>query len=138
MGLLDGNNKWESLYLRSSLSRARLYARAIIFYHVVGAGLTADIDSSLLAADAPKLVILGALPAEEAPTAANCIRELWPETKIVLLFERASSTDFQNLSVSEIDGCIPLSVSTDVLIGTLQRILDGDLKSCSKRLHPVR
>ena len=81
-----------------------------------------------LVADVPKLVILGALPAEKVTTAASCIRELWPETKIVLLFERASSTDYQNWQASEIDGCIPLSVSTDVLIGTLQRILDGDLK----------
>ena len=98
-------------------------------YHVVSAvASTADIDRSLLVADVPNLVILGALPAEEAATAASCIRELWPETKIVLLFERASSTDYQNWQASEIDGCIPLSVSPDVLIGTLQQILDGDLK----------
>ena len=88
----------------------------------------ADIDSSLLVADVPRLVILGALPAEEAAPAASCIRKLWPDTKIILLFERASSTDYQNWQASEIDGCIPLSVSPDVLIGTLQEILDGDLK----------
>ena len=98
-------------------------------YHVVGGvASTADIDSSLLVADVPKLVILGALPAEEAATAASCIRKLWPDTKIILLFERASSTDYQNWQASEIDGCIPLSVSPDVLIGTLQQILEGDLK----------
>ena len=98
-------------------------------YHVVcGVASTADIDTASLVADVPKLVILGALPAEEATIAASCIRELWPETKIILLFERASSTDYQNWQASEIDGCIPLSVSTDVLIGTLQRILEGDLR----------
>jgi two-component system, NarL family, nitrate/nitrite response regulator NarL len=98
-------------------------------YRVVGAvGSTAGIDSASLGADVPRLVILGALPAEEAPIAASCIRELWPDSKIIFLFERASSTDYQNWQASEIDGCIPLSVSTDVLIGTLQRILDGDLK----------
>jgi two-component system nitrate/nitrite response regulator NarL len=98
-------------------------------YHVVGGvGSTADIDSSLFAADAPKLVILGALPAEEAAPAASCIRKLWPDTKIILLFERASSADCQNWQASEIDGCIPLSVSPDVLVGTLQQILAGDLK----------
>jgi two-component system nitrate/nitrite response regulator NarL len=98
-------------------------------YRVVcGVATTADIDSSLLVADVPKLVILGALPAEDATTAANHIRELWPETKIVLLFERASSADYQNWQASEIDGCIPLSVSPDALIGTLQQILDGNLK----------
>jgi two-component system nitrate/nitrite response regulator NarL len=98
-------------------------------YHVVGGvASTADIDSCLLVADVPRLVILGALPAEEAAPAASRIRKLWPDTKIVLLFERASSTDYQNWQASEIDGCIPLSVSPDVLIGTLQRILDGDIK----------
>ena len=98
-------------------------------YHVVGGvASTADIDSCLLVADVPRLVILGALPAEEAAPAASCIRKLWPDTKIVLLFERASSTDYQNWQASEIDGCIPLSVSPDVLVGTLQQILDGDLK----------
>ena len=98
-------------------------------YHVVGGvASTADIDSSLLVADVPKLVILGALLAEEAAPAASRIRKLWPEAKIILLFERASSTDYQNWQASEIDGCIPLSVSPDVLIGTLQQILDGDLK----------
>jgi two-component system, NarL family, nitrate/nitrite response regulator NarL len=93
-----------------------------------GVASTADIDSASLVADVPKLVILGALPAEEATTAASCIRKLWPETKIVLLFERASSTDFQKLSVAEIDGCVPLSASPVVLISALQQILDGDFK----------
>jgi two-component system nitrate/nitrite response regulator NarL len=98
-------------------------------YRVVGGvASTADIDTASLVADAPRLVILGALPAEEVTTAASCIRELWPDTKIVLLFERASSAEYQNWQASEIDGCIPLSVSTDVLTGTLQRVLDEDLK----------
>ena len=98
-------------------------------YHVVGAVTsTADIDRSLLVADRPKLVIFGALPAEEATTAASCIREQWPETKIILLFERASSTDYQNWQASEIDGCIPLSVSPDVLISAFQQVLDWDFK----------
>ena len=98
-------------------------------YHVVGGvASTTDIDNSLLAADVPQLVILGALPAEEATTAASCIRELWPETKIILLFERASSTDYQDWRASEIDGCLPLSASPDLLIGTLRQILAGDLK----------
>ncbi len=96
-------------------------------YHVIGGvASTADIDSCF--ADVPRLVILGSLPAEEAAPAASRIRKLWPDTKIVLLFERASSTDYQSWQASEIDGCIPLSVSPDVLIGTLRQILDGDLK----------
>jgi two-component system nitrate/nitrite response regulator NarL len=97
-------------------------------YRVIGAASTAGLDRSVLVAEVPQLVILGALAAGEAAAATSCIRELWPDTKIVLLFERASSSDYQSWQTSEIDGCIPLSVSPDVLIGTLQRILDGDLK----------
>jgi two-component system nitrate/nitrite response regulator NarL len=98
-------------------------------YHVMGGvASTADIDGALPVADVPRLVILGALPAEEVAAAASCIRERWSDTKIVLLFERASSADYQNWQASEIDGCIPLSVSPDVLTGTLQQILEGDLK----------
>jgi two-component system, NarL family, nitrate/nitrite response regulator NarL len=98
-------------------------------YHVVGAvAATADIGNSLLVAEVPKLVILGALPAEEATTAASCIRGLWPEAKIILLYERALSTDYQNWQASEIDGCIPLSVSPDTLISAFQQVLDWDFK----------
>ena len=98
-------------------------------YHVIGGVASpADIDNSVVAAEAPRLVILGALPAEEVTTTASCIRRRWPDTKVVLLFERASSTEHQNWQASELDGCIPLSVSPEVLTGTLQRILDGDLK----------
>ena len=96
-------------------------------YHVLGAvASTTDIDKSVLVADAPNLVILGALPAEEATTAAGSVRKLWPETKIILLFEHASSVDFQKLLASEIDGCIPLSASSDTLVGALRQIVAAD------------
>ena len=98
-------------------------------YHVVGGiASTADIDGSLLVADAPKLVILGALPGGRATAAASCIRGLWPETKIVHLFEGEASVDFQALLASAIDGCIPLSASPDTLIGTLQQVIAADFK----------
>jgi two-component system nitrate/nitrite response regulator NarL len=98
-------------------------------YHVVcGVASTADIGNSLCVADAPRLVILGALPAEEASAAASSIRKLWPQAKIIFLFEHASPADFQTLLASEIDGCIPLFASPDTLIGTLQQIVAADLR----------
>jgi two-component system nitrate/nitrite response regulator NarL len=97
-------------------------------YQVVGGvDSTADIDNSLLAS-APRLVILGPLPADEAAAAADSIRKLWPETKIILLFDHASSANFQTLLASEIDGCIPLFASPDTLVGTLQQIMAADIK----------
>ena len=75
---------------RSLVREGLVSLMASYSYHVVGGvASTADIDRPLLVADVPKLVILGALPAEEATTAASCIRKLWPETKIIHLFERA-------------------------------------------------
>ena len=98
-------------------------------YRVIcGVASAADIDSSLLVADVPRLVVLGALPADEAAAAASRIRGLWPQAKIILLFERVSSADFLQLLASQIDGGIPLSAPPDVLVGILQRILEGDLK----------
>jgi len=98
-------------------------------YQVIGGfGSTAAMESSLRAADAPKLVILGSLPADEAASAAGRIRKRWPESKIVLLFDHASSADFQKLLASEIDGCIPLFASPDTLVGTLQQIMTSDLR----------
>lgn len=97
-------------------------------YQVVGSvASTADINNSLLAS-APRLVIFGPLPADEAAAAADSIRKLWPETKIILLFDHASSANFQTLLASEIDGCIPLFASPDTLVGTLQQIMAADIK----------
>jgi len=88
----------------------------------------ADIEKLLLVADAPRLVILGALPADEAASAACSIRKLWPEAKIILLFDSASAADFQKLLASEIDGCIPLFASPDTLVGALQQIIAANLR----------
>jgi two-component system nitrate/nitrite response regulator NarL len=89
---------------------------------------TADIDSFPDAEDAPGLVILGALPADEAASAACSIRKLWPGTKVVLLFDRASLADLQKLLASGIDGFIPLFASPDTLVGTLKQIIAANLR----------
>ena len=107
-------------------------------YHVVGGvASAADIDDTSLAADAPKLVILGALAGEDAAIAASGIRKLWPDSKIVLLFDPASPADLQKLLASEIDGCIPLSASLDTLIGMLQQIVAADLRILVHGIHNV-
>jgi len=98
-------------------------------YHVVcGVASAADIANSLLMTDVPKLVIIGARPAEDAAAAANSVRKLLPEAKIVLLFDHASPADVQKLLASEIDGCIPLFASPDTLTGALQQIVVRKLR----------
>jgi two-component system nitrate/nitrite response regulator NarL len=98
-------------------------------YQVLGGVASmADIESSSLVTDAPGLVILGPLPADAAASAAGGIRKLWPDTKIVFLFDQASPADFRVLLASEIDGCIPLFASPDTLVDTLQQIIAADLR----------
>jgi two-component system, NarL family, nitrate/nitrite response regulator NarL len=114
---------------RSLVREALISLMASHSYHVIcGVASTAAIDSSLLVAEAPRLVILGALPTEDTTAAASSIRKLWPGTKIVLLFEHASPADLEKLLASEIDGCIPLSASQDTLTGALQQIIAADLR----------
>jgi two-component system nitrate/nitrite response regulator NarL len=92
-------------------------------YHVVfDVASTADIGDATISEE-PKLVILGAQSADNALTEAAGIRKLWPDSKIILLFEHVSPADFQKLLTSQIDGCVPLFASPDTLIGTLDMIL---------------
>jgi two-component system nitrate/nitrite response regulator NarL len=82
-------------------------------------GSTAEISAAAVF-DEPKLVILGAQFADNAVTEALAIRKLWPDSKIILLYEQA---DFQKLRTSEINGCVPMSASPDTLIGMLDLIV---------------
>lgn len=78
--------------------------------------------------DEPKLVILGMQSADSAIAEAVAIRKLWPDSKIILLYEHILLADFQRLLTSQINGCIPISVSSDTLIGTLDMITIGDIR----------
>jgi two-component system nitrate/nitrite response regulator NarL len=96
-------------------------------YRVVcGAGSLADIPNPAVAGNGPKLVILGEQSIDDAVLQSAEVRKMWPDSKIVLLFEYASSEDFQKLLASEIDGCVPLFVSPDTLIRTLDVVMSGD------------
>ena len=98
-------------------------------YRVVcGVGSTADIDSPSILAEGPRLAILGAQSADSAATEAVGLRKLWPDSKIILLFEQASLLDFQKLLASQVDGCVPLSVSPETLISTLDLIIARDVR----------
>ena len=92
-------------------------------YRVVrSVGSTADIRNPPKMGDGLKLVILGAQSTDDAITEAVRIRKLWPDSKIVLLFEHASIADFQKLLTSEIDGCVPLFASPETLVRTLDLV----------------
>ena len=78
--------------------------------------------------DEPGLVILSAQSADTALIEAVSARRLWPDSKIVLLYEYASPADFQKLLTSEINGCVSWSVSLETLISTLDQIVTSDLR----------
>ncbi|MBS0523479.1 MAG: response regulator transcription factor [Proteobacteria bacterium] len=66
--------------------------------------------------------------AGEAVVEAAAIRDLWPESHIVFLFESASIDDSMQVMMSEIDGCVPLSASPDTLVSTLKLVLSTDVR----------
>lgn len=97
-------------------------------YRVVcGVGSITEITSSTIS-DGPELVILGAQAAATAARGAAAIRSLWPNSKIIFLFDDASPSDLQNVLASQIDGCIPLFVSPDTLINTLDLIVSKNVR----------
>jgi two-component system, NarL family, nitrate/nitrite response regulator NarL len=95
---------------------------------VCSVGSTADIVNPSMVGEGPKLVILGAQSADDAVTEAAVIRKLWSDSKIVLLFEYASTVDCQKLLASEINGCVPLFVSPETLIRTLDLVMIEDAR----------
>jgi two-component system nitrate/nitrite response regulator NarL len=97
-------------------------------YRVVcDVGSTVEISTAAIS-DEPELVVLGAQSAENAVAEADALRKLWPDSKIVVLYEHASPADVQKLLTSEIDGCVPLFASSDALIGTLNAIATRDVR----------
>jgi len=91
-------------------------------------GYTAEFSGASTLSDEPKLVILGAQSADNALTEAASARKLWPDSKIILLYEYVSPADFQKLLMSQIDGCVPLFVSPDTLISTLDLIMARNVR----------
>ncbi len=92
---------------------------------------------------APKLVLVGAETIEQALAEAEKCRNLWPASKIMLLMGPTGPDDYRQMIDSEIDGCVPLSVSRDTLMRTLDLMMLEDGKilvmvgpSCT-RIQPL-
>jgi two-component system nitrate/nitrite response regulator NarL len=102
-------------------------------------GSTAEMRGASTPSEEPKLVILGAQCADSALTEAVSARKLWPDSKIILLYEYLSPADFQKLLTSEINGCVPLFASPDTLISTLDLIVNRDVRAMvvGDIKHPV-
>ena len=91
-------------------------------------GSTAEMSGASTLSEEPKLVILGAQSADNALTEAASARRLWPDSKIVLLYDYLSPADFQKLLTSKLNGCVPLSASPDTLISILDMVVAKDVR----------
>jgi two-component system nitrate/nitrite response regulator NarL len=98
-------------------------------YRVVrDVGSTAEISGASTLSEEPKLVILGAQSADNALSQAADARKLWPDSKIILLYEYLSPAEFQKLLMSEINGCVPLFASPDTLISLLDMVVTRNVR----------
>jgi two-component system nitrate/nitrite response regulator NarL len=98
-------------------------------YQVAGSlGSIAEIAQVTDMTPAPALVLLGSLGADEASLAASSIRKRWRKAKIVHLYDSPSSADTIRLLASEIDGCIPLVASKEVLVDACHKIVTEDFR----------
>jgi two-component system nitrate/nitrite response regulator NarL len=114
---------------RSLVREALASLMAKLSYRVVcSVESTADIVGVSTIPEGRKLIILGALSTEDAAAQANSVRKLWPDSKIMLLFEGASSADLQKLLIPQIDGFVPLFVSAETLSSMLDLIITQDLR----------
>jgi two-component system nitrate/nitrite response regulator NarL len=92
-------------------------------YRVVGnASDAADFVSQNLP-ESPRLVLVGAKTTDQALVSAIASRKLWPNTKIILLRGPRNADDFRQMQASEIDGSVPLSVSQDTLMRTIDLVM---------------
>jgi two-component system nitrate/nitrite response regulator NarL len=90
-------------------------------------GSTAEMSGASSLSEEPKLVILGAQSADNALTEAASARSLWPDSKIILLYDYLSPADLRDLLTSKLNGCVPLSASPDTLISILDMAVAKDV-----------
>jgi len=136
----QGNNGCVGSLMESKLATIVVESRSLMrealksmmaknSYRVVcDIGSIAEMSGASALHDEPKLVILGAQSADKAFTEAAIARQLWPDTKIILLYECLSAADFQKLLMSEINGCVPLFASPDTLVDTLDMIVTREIR----------
>jgi two-component system nitrate/nitrite response regulator NarL len=91
-------------------------------------GSVSEIGLPTIGSDEPSLVILSAQSADTALIEAVSARRLWPDSKIILLYEYASPADFQKLLTSDLNGWVSWFVSAEMLFSTLDLIVTRDFR----------
>jgi two-component system nitrate/nitrite response regulator NarL len=98
-------------------------------YRVIGSANGAASFVAQGPPEPPKLVLVGAERMDQALAEVDKSRKLWPDTKIMMLLQAASSSDdIRQMMASEMDGCVPLSVSQDTLMRTVDLVMLANAK----------
>jgi two-component system nitrate/nitrite response regulator NarL len=99
-------------------------------YRVVAkASQASDIATIPLTHEGVWLVLLGARSAQAVVEDAAIIRRRIPNCKIVVLFDGIRQQDMEHLLKAEIDGCLPLLASRDILIGVLEMVTHSNMRT---------
>ncbi|HEU5016509.1 MAG TPA: response regulator transcription factor [Pseudolabrys sp.] len=99
-------------------------------YRVVAkASQASDIAALPPGHDGEWLVLLGARTAQSVADDVMGIRRRIPDCKIVVLFDGMRQEDMEQLLKAEIDGCLPLLASRDVLIGVLEMVTHSNMRT---------
>jgi two-component system nitrate/nitrite response regulator NarL len=98
-------------------------------YRIVGSANGAASFVAQGPPEPPSLVLVGAETMDHALAEVDRSRKLWPDTKIMLLLQGASDPDdVREMMASEMDGCVPLSVSQDTLMRTVDLVMLANAK----------
>jgi two-component system nitrate/nitrite response regulator NarL len=74
-------------------------------------------------------VILGSTyAADDAAAESQLIHQIWPSSKIILLFEKLSPPEIQGILNSKIDACVPMFTSREVLIKIVDLVAADDAR----------
>jgi DNA-binding NarL/FixJ family response regulator len=74
------------------------------------------------------LIILSGQNVDQALNSVNVLSTTHRRSKVVFLFDEMNSEDINKLSNSQLDGCVSLHVSHDVLLHSLNSIVHDDFR----------
>ena len=95
-------------------------------YRVIASAAAASDLSDERLSERPRLVVLGAATIDDAIAQGAICRRRWPKCKIMLLYDHADPEEARKISTSEVDGCMPVSVSPETLARGLDLLVGGE------------
>lgn len=95
-------------------------------YKIIGSAPDAAHLITELAAESPKIVLLGAETPEDIRTQSTACRRQWPNSTIVILHDGPGTITTHTILEAHADACVPLSVSHETLLKSLELLVGDD------------